>query len=273
MKSLHKHFHWFYYKKGKKHLFSLIISIFFWLFLALTQPFGIYGDRFVDLLIGLLPTGAFWFIVIYLVDILLEVLLKGKQKEQIELDLIGWAIKLVIIINAICLFRAYLCGWTCIDLLEYSQLIFACLLMFFLVYLPFAYYATSVYLKSVFSGAELELKTDEVQLGIGKKALIINPPKMIYIQSDDNHLDIYSLNDKQEVKKEIHRSTLISIEQLLSSKYPSFKRVHRSYLVNLNYFKKMETSSGSHTLCLEANGQEFKIPVSRKYKSALQELL
>ncbi len=273
MKSLHKYFHWFYYKKRNKHLFSLVLFLFFWLFLSIAQPFGINDDYFFPLLLWLLPRSALWFVIIFLVDIAIDLALKEKQRERVELDLLGWLIKLVLIIHAIYLYRGYACDWICIDFLEYLQLIFACLLIFFLVYLPFANYAKSIYLKSVFSGNELELKEHQLQLGEGKNALVINLQQVIYIQADDNHLDIYSLNDQQGITKEIYRSTLTSMDQLLRKKDPSFKKVHRSYLVNLKYFKSFESSSGRYQLQLEASGHDFKIPVSRKYKSALQDLL
>lgn len=273
MKSLHKYFHWFYYKKRNRYLFSLVLTIFYWLFLAIAQPFGINGIDFIPLLIWLLPFSVLWFVVIFLVDLTFDVVLKEKQREQVGLDRLGWLIKLFIIIHVIYVLRAYPCDWSCIDFLEYLQLIFACLLIFFLVYLPFANYAKSVYLKSVFSGEELELKDHEIQLGEGKNGLVINLQNVIYIQSDDNHLDIYSLNDQQGITREIYRSTLTSMDELLRKKNPSFKKVHRSYLVNLKYFKSFQSSSGRYMVHLEANGQDFEIPVSRKYKSALQDLL
>lgn len=276
MKSLHRHFHWFYYKKGKKHLFGLILSAFFWLFLSITQPFGIHSEGFLPfmlLLIWLLPMAASWFIIIYLLDYLFDRFLPVKPRERIGMDLVGWLIKLTVIIHAIFLFRAYSCDWRCMDLLEYGQLIFGCLLIFFLVYVPFANYAKSIYLKSVFTGDELELSDHEVQLGEGKNPFIISLPEVIYIQADDNHVDIFLLREAREIKKRTYRSTLTRIERLLKKKHPSFIRVHRSYIVNLNYFKAFETSSGTYRLDLQACEQEFQIPVSRKYKPALQQLI
>ena len=274
MKSLHKYFCWYYYRGKNNFYFALSVALFFWLFLAVTQPFGIHTDSvssFLYLLLWLFPTAVIWVGSILLSDLLFQVVFKGRQRDQIYLDALGWGFKLLLIIHAIFVFRSYSCDWNCMDLKEYLQLMFACILNFFLVYLPFANYARAVYLKSVFSGEEAVLNKGEIQLGEGKNAIILDPGKIVYLESDGNYLDLFTVREKGVVGKTTIRSTLGSMETLLEKEHPSFKRVHRSYIINMNYYASMGIEEGNTQIQLSVNGETYIIPVSRKYKAALKE--
>jgi len=64
------------------------------------------------------------------------------------------------------------------------------------------------------------------------------------------------------------RETMSRMEQRLQSS--RFQRVHRSYLVNLDAIKHMETlESGEHQIVL-TDGRE--VPLSRRYRNSLKEL-
>ncbi|WP_224484031.1 LytR/AlgR family response regulator transcription factor [Robertkochia aurantiaca] len=159
------------------------------------------------------------------------------------------------------------------DLKEYLQLILAVILIFLLVYLPFANYARSIYLKSVFSGKQTRLNEGEIQLGEGKNTVVLSPQKIVYVQSEGNYLDIFCLAANTEITKITVRSTLSGLQQILETDFPSFKRVHRSYLVNMNFYHKLITEKGNTQIQLKVNDEYFTFPVSRKYKSVIKEIL
>ena len=270
----YKYFHWLYFAKKKRPFFSLILSLFFWLFLSIAQPFGINSEGingFLTLTFWLLPIGLIWIISIYFGDYILNSFTNGKNEENHKLDSYGWLLKLFLIVHLIFLFRSYSCSWKCFDLLEYLQLWFACILMLLIVYVPYSIYAKLQYYKIAFTNAETKLNEFEIELKTdGKKHLIINTHNTIYFKSDDNYIDMY-IADNNELIKNTFRSTMKSLEFILE-KHPQFIRVHRSYIVNLNYFNSFYDRTNQQ-IVLKSCGQEIPIPVSRKYKAELLKIL
>lgn len=94
------------------------------------------------------------------------------------------------------------------------------------------------------------------------------PGEFIYAESDGNYVVFYLFKNNQ-VKKEIIRNSINSIEQQLSG-IPYFLRTHRAFIVNL---KKVRSKQGN-TLgyLLKLNETELKIPVSRNNTRIFNEL-
>lgn len=77
--------------------------------------------------------------------------------------------------------------------------------------------------------------------------------------------DDYSELETADGRRHLHKKTLTTLERLLP---PSFKRVHRSHIVNLRFARELGTDeSGRRSLTL-ANGS--RVPVSRVYAAELR---
>ena len=73
---------------------------------------------------------------------------------------------------------------------------------------------------------------------------------IVFLQSDSIYIDIHTQTDKYIVRD--------SLEDYLQKLPEGFTRVHRSYIVNINYVKKMDST---HVFV-----GEHKIPIGKKYK-------
>jgi len=226
---------------------------------------------FLTLTLWLLPVGVIWVVSIYLGDILVRIFTKGKNKDEYKLDRYGWIIKLFLIVHLILLFRGYSCNWNCFDLPEYFQLWMACILLFLLVYIPFSIYAKLQYYKAAFTNSETSLEEHEVELiSDGKQNLVVNTQNLAYFKSDDNYIDVFIVNDSKLTTKTF-RATMKSLEHILGQ-HPQFVRVHRSYIVNLNYYNSFKGGANPQ-VALHFDNEEILIPVSRKYKPRLAQML
>ncbi|MFI2742627.1 LytR/AlgR family response regulator transcription factor [Zhouia sp. PK063] len=84
---------------------------------------------------------------------------------------------------------------------------------------------------------------------------ILNVSDILYCKADDNYTEIYVGN-----KKLLASKTLKYFETALE-KYP-FARIHKSYLVNVNYIVKYKKGKGGSVI-LE-NGKELMVSSSKK---------
>lgn len=265
----HKKFHWLYYIKNRRILFLIYSGIFFWLFLSLTQPFGIYNSNISDtqLLFALMPIGIIWI----LINIITEFICLRFLKLSIEYknDLAIWIIKLTFIIHVIYLLRAYLCDWICMDTFEYLQLWFAFLLMFSFCYITFMLYAKSKISEIRLANGNYKNSEEYISIDIGKEKLSIAIKNIIYFKADDNYVDIFFDNNENKLLKKSIRITLKTLQDQLNA-HPEFVRIHRSYLINTSYF--FSYSKGYSTLILGNSEYEVKLPVSKKYKAIVSKL-
>ncbi len=95
---------------------------------------------------------------------------------------------------------------------------------------------------------------DYLILKVDKKLVKIFIKDIVYIKSDWNYIHVYTKNQKYMVL-----STMKSIEDSLS--HSNFIRIHKSYLINLNYFEFIEGNQ------IQINGTTLQ--VSRNHKSEL----
>lgn len=119
--------------------------------------------------------------------------------------------------------------------------------------------------KAIFKPSDDRLKLESEN---NREFLNIPSAQLLFIESVDNYVSIYHLENEQ-VKKQLLRSNLKKLESQLQEEY--IVRCHRSFMVNLKNIKKVE--GNSRGLQLFFNYHETPIPVSRRYvKSILEQL-
>ncbi len=109
---------------------------------------------------------------------------------------------------------------------------------------------------ALFTGKELDNKsTDYLQeffVKDGSSLVKVKVDQILFIKADDNYSRIYTIN-----KSYILSSTLKAIEEKLPSN--KFMRIHRSYVVNLDFIDKIKESTlyvGKHSLPIGRSYQE-----------------
>lgn len=271
MPGIHKYFHWLYYSRNKGTLFIIGSGLFVWLFLAVTQPFGIFNSNIPEVLLFfmLLPIGIFWIVNLVAVDFISIRLLKSSPETNLEADFNLWMIKLISFIHLVFIIRGLLCDWQCVNVFEYSQLWLAVVILFAFCYFPFALYARSIFFQDiVIDGVQDE---SEITIpGGGNEKLRFKINEVAYFQADDNYIDVFLVDQKSSLRKVPIRSTLKMLEEQLSG-YSQFMRIHRSYMVNIGFFTAF--SKGNNMLSIRYGDSLVELPVSRKHKTAVSKLV
>ena len=118
-------------------------------------------------------------------------------------------------------------------------------------------------LKKVIDSITPKSISNKISLLLSGKTLFVKSDDILYCKADGNYSEIFF----KENKKELLSKKLKDVEELIDDDV--FFRVHKSYLVNINYIKEFINKDGQY-LVLE-NGTP--IPVSRSRKSTLFQLL
>ena len=268
----HKFFHWLYYKRGKNHVYTIGTGIFIWLFLSLTQPFGVYQNNFptfLSMLVQLSFFGFSWVFVIYFFDLILLKRQLDKIRNNIRYDFGFWIAKIIVVIHVFIVSRGVFCNWNCIDTFEYFETWLACTMMVLFTYIPFSLYGRFKFFQSIANGVE-NPEADFFELkGEGKETVTLNLEKIIYIKADDNYVDIFIDDNGSKIEKLVLRSTLKSVEKQLSE-FAQFIRIHRSYIIN---FTCIEDKKRLDTLLINVAGQKISLSVSKKYQAEFEKLI
>lgn len=264
----HRYFHWIYHHQKERHWFIIGSGLFSWFFLSLTLPFGIYDHNFSQylyLVLHLSQYGAVWMLVNYSVDAVAKI----HTGENVRLDIFLWLLKIIFHIHAFLLLRGFNCQWLCIDLYEYLELWVAGFLLFFLFYIPFMLYGKYKYFHLMVSPKK-EADTAFTLKGGGKDAIAIKLEKILYFKADDNYVDILFISEEDPLlRKTTLRATLTSLSHQLVN-HPQFQRVHRSYMVNLNYLGQQKSK---RALILSYQNEKMEIPISRSYQNRLHQII
>jgi len=111
-----------------------------------------------------------------------------------------------------------------------------------------------------------EKKITNLLLEDGEKLIVVKPESIYYAMKEDRHVMVYT--DSRAIQTKL---SLVDLAEKLAG-YP-FVRSHRSYLVNLDYVKEVETwFNGTYNIILKGK-EDVKIPVSRAAaKDVLQKL-
>jgi two-component system LytT family response regulator len=105
---------------------------------------------------------------------------------------------------------------------------------------------------------------DRVAVKTGSKIRIIYTDEISYLESQDDYVMIYT-----EDGKYLKQNTMKYFEDHLPSK--SFVRVHRSYIVRIDYVEQIELYERDSYIVKLKNGQT--IPVSKSGYNRLRETL
>lgn len=92
---------------------------------------------------------------------------------------------------------------------------------------------------------------------------------IVLIQSASNYIEIF-YREGAVVRKQMIRQTLSKVESRLSG-FHNIKKSHRCCLVNIDQISRLTGISPNYTL--EANGLDFRIPLSRQNVTKFRKLL
>jgi len=109
-----------------------------------------------------------------------------------------------------------------------------------------------------------QISIDRIAVKTGAKIKIIYVDEIQYLESQDDYVMIYTMDGKF-----LKQNTMKYFEKHLSSKY--FARVHRSYLVRLDFIEQIELYERDSYIIKLKNQQT--IPVSRSGYNRLRESL
>lgn len=272
MQHHHFYFDWLYKKGNYKHIFNIGSGLFIWLFLWITLPFGIYEHNLTNYFyLGpfLLLLGLIWMLISYAGDFIQAQTTRSFIQNKNTNSAVFWALKLTAFIHIVFILRGLLCDWECMDWIEYLQLYVACGLMFMLSYIPFSLYGRYAYFHSLVGVSP----DPEVLISIngeGKESLKIDPDQIIYVQSDDNYIDLFLADENQPGRKLIFRCTLKSFADQIKD-YPQFLRVHRSVIANVRHLKL----EGHPIKSIRVAFKNFAVdlPISKSYLADVKNLL
>ena len=113
------------------------------------------------------------------------------------------------------------------------------------------------------------IETIRIESENGKDVFEGELRNIVLIQSASNYIEIF-YREGTVVRKLMIRQTLNSVEVLLA-KFPDIKKCHRCCLVNINQVSKLTGLPPNYTL--EANGLDFRIPVSRQNVAQFRKIL
>ena len=98
----------------------------------------------------------------------------------------------------------------------------------------------------------------------GESQQLINTAEILYISSEGNYIRLHTLGGKHQL-----RERMVGIIDRLDP--ATFRRIHRSHIVNLNHVRKLLPWFGGDTLVMMADGS--RLTLSRNYRQALQDFV
>lgn len=247
------------------------------------QPFGINflasaQDGYFVLVIGLVSAGTFFFSTL---------VLPGLFPRLFESSL--WTVRKEIIWNIV-MFAVLITGFTLTALIfrisSFKSLtIFrsGALALLPLILFNLVNYNNSVKSKVVHAidsgrhwlaeerkGSHLSgEKPVRIESDNGKEVFSADVKNIVLIQSASNYIEIF-YREGNVVRKQMIRQTLSTVEQMLA-RFHNIKKCHRCCLVNIDQISHLSGTSPNYTL--EAQGLDFRIPVSRQNAAAFRKLL
>lgn len=111
---------------------------------------------------------------------------------------------------------------------------------------------------------ELDIETDNIS-----EKITMFKSKLICVEANDNYSAVY-FEKNGKVHKKLYRITLKKIESSLII-YEEFIRCHKSYIVNIDYLKKIIGNSQKYKILL--NSMDIEIPVSRNFPNQMLQVL
>ena len=109
-----------------------------------------------------------------------------------------------------------------------------------------------------------EKKLDKILVRHGSKIVIIPIEELVYLMAEDDYVSFHTMT-----KKYLKQATLGYYEDSLPS--AKFVRIHRSYIVNIDFLTQLELYDRSAYTAVLKNQE--KLPVSRNGSARLKEVL
>ena len=255
------------YPDSRKEILLAVVAcvVFFIGFMLFFQPFGVNNydpseSLNVDLIIGVVSLA----VIAGLVLVLNELFIRPSIFPSItRLQLIPWLMWTMLLV-AFASFLAYnmLGGWHDWRFSSYLEFVVN---MTGLFALPLVGVGLILHQRSLHRKlSELRIEEESsrttrklVLTGDGKKSLSLSFDEVIFIESHQNYVEIYTVGGA----KHLVRSTLKKIEQQVDG--TTLVRCHRTYVVNIRHVVK--STGNAHGLTLELAGADRKVPVSRSY--------
>ena len=103
---------------------------------------------------------------------------------------------------------------------------------------------------------------------IGKDSLSVPSNQILYIKAASNYIDVYYIDNDQNMKHALIRNTLTAIHQHLKTQSDTFFRCHNSYIINRKNIDRVIGNSAGYKAVLKYTNIE--IPISKKYKEQIQ---
>ena len=253
-------------------LHVLIILVFSILFLIIFEPFNIkawlkYPEWLKDL--GLISLGLTFSFIIAFSQLLIRTVVKVKKFKVYHL--IIWLTAEILLLTVILtiIFADYTNGYLkeFFITLRFTSIGLVLPYSFSILILMLIQLNNSEQRKLSNSSPEksdlLHLKDEREQVKFS-----IHKPSVLYLESSDNYVTIYYLQEDQ-IKKEMVRNSMKKVEKQLHSS--GLVRCHRSFIVNIenvHWFKK----EGRNYLFKMKHGDTI-IPVSRAFVPAIKSLI
>jgi len=95
-----------------------------------------------------------------------------------------------------------------------------------------------------------------------KDKIILNPGDLVCAKSEGNYIKVFYYGSDNMIKNRLMRNTLTNLADLLIDN-ESFKRVHRSYFVNLGRVEHVSGNARNYNLHFK--DLDFSVPLSRSF--------
>jgi two-component system, LytTR family, response regulator len=100
-----------------------------------------------------------------------------------------------------------------------------------------------------------------IKVKTGSITKLIKLDKICYFQAEDKYTFLHTYD-----KKYILSDSLNELEKTLSSQ---FKRIHRGFIINLDYIKEIVNLSSNKSIVVLKDEQNTELPISRRMRSFL----
>lgn len=123
-----------------------------------------------------------------------------------------------------------------------------------------------LYLRQTFGEKQIPLPPDAIFIeGKNKNEnLELKQRTLLYVQSVENYIEIYYLDDENKLQSTTFRQTLANVHEQISF----LEKCHRSYLVNMTNVLSLEGNSQRAKIVFKH--VDHKIPLSKTYYKALK---
>lgn len=243
------------------------------LLLLIFQPFGTFRFRMNYKTLFLMGygflAGSLYFLCYYLLFSLIPRWF-NPARWTLARELSTLLPILLIIATAAYFYRLLLIG--------HEPVIFSDLFYFWKISLAVALFPFSILIgiktmKTRYTRVENATHSSETTITIDslnkkEKSVVLSSNKLIYIKSNGNYIEIVWSED-QAIRKQLLRQSLNGVESQLTAY--GFVKVHRSFLVNRNYFEALILEGSSYILKLKAD--QLQLPVSRSMVKELRDLI